>query len=48
VYEHLTIGDVGTDYKKVWSAKMPTKIKIFMWLIEQDAILTKDNLLKRN
>jgi hypothetical protein len=25
-----------------------TKIKIFMWLVEQNSILTKDNMLKRN
>jgi hypothetical protein len=27
---------------------MPEKIKIFMWLLEQKAILTKDNMIKRN
>lgn len=26
---------------------MPLKIKIFMWLMSQDAILTKDNFCKR-
>jgi hypothetical protein len=28
--------------------KSMTKIKIFMWLVEQNSILTKDNMLKRN
>jgi hypothetical protein len=27
--------------------KFQKKIKIFMWLIEQNAILTKDNMLKK-
>jgi hypothetical protein len=31
----------------MWKAKAPLKIKIFMWLVAQGAILTKDNLGKR-
>jgi hypothetical protein len=27
---------------------MPLKTKVFMWLINQNAILTKDNLMRRN
>jgi hypothetical protein len=30
-----------------WKAKIPLKIKIFTWLVFQNAILTKDNLSKR-
>jgi hypothetical protein len=48
VYEHLTKEDRGNSFKMVWKAKIPAKIKTFMWLVEQDAILTKDNMLKRN
>jgi hypothetical protein len=47
VYEHLTKDDQGKSYKKIWKAKIPAKIKAFMWLIEQYAILTKDNMVKR-
>ena len=32
----------------IWRAKISLKIKIWLWLIEQNAILTKDNLTKRN
>jgi len=32
----------------IWKAKIPLKIKIWMWLIEHNAILTKDNLSRRN
>lgn len=31
---------------KIWKAKIPLKVKIFLWLVEQNAILTKDNLIK--
>jgi hypothetical protein len=31
----------------VWKAKLPAKIKTFMWLVEQKATLTKDNMIKR-
>jgi hypothetical protein len=47
VYDHLTKGDSGPSYKRIWKAKLPEKIKIFMWLLEQKAILTKENMLKR-
>jgi len=30
--------------EKIWKAKLPLKIKIFMCLIHQNSILTKDNL----
>jgi hypothetical protein len=32
--------------KNICKAKLPLKIKLFMWLIQQGAILTKDNLVK--
>jgi hypothetical protein len=47
VYEHLTQSDNGPDFKRVWKAKLPAKIKTFMWLVEQKATLTKENLIKR-
>jgi len=46
-YENLTIGDTGPHFKHIWKAKIPYKIKIFIWLLEQNAILTKDNMIKR-
>jgi hypothetical protein len=48
MYTHLCRVDVAEPNKKIWKAKIPLKNKIFMWLIHQDAILTKNNLLKRN
>jgi hypothetical protein len=45
---HRQQGDTGGSNKKIWKVKIPLKIKIFMWLMNQNTILTKDNLLKRN
>jgi hypothetical protein len=47
VYERLTRRDEGQIFKRVWKAKLPAKIKTFMRLVEQKAILTKDNMIKR-
>jgi hypothetical protein len=32
----------------IWKLKIPLKIKIFMWYIQKEVVLTKDNLTKRN
>jgi hypothetical protein len=48
MYTHLCIGEVGGSNKKIWKAQIPLKIKVFMWLLTQNAILTKDNMIKRN
>jgi hypothetical protein len=44
----LTQEDCGPNFKSAWKAKIPRKIKTFMWPVEQKAILTKDNMLARN
>ena len=31
-----------------WDVKVPLKIKVFMWFVHKQVILTKDNLTKRN
>jgi hypothetical protein len=48
VYEHLSKDDSGLNHKRISKAKNPAKIKTFMWFVEQVAILTKDNMVKRN
>jgi pullulanase/glycogen debranching enzyme len=48
VYAQLTKSDAGPSFKRVWKSKFPEKNKSFMWLVEQDAMLAKDNLIKRN
>jgi hypothetical protein len=32
----------------LWKSKLPQKIKVFIWLVVRNKILTKDNLKKRN
>jgi hypothetical protein len=34
--------------REIWRAKMPMKIKIFIWYLKRGVILTKDNLSRRN
>jgi hypothetical protein len=38
---------VRPQFNRIWRTKLLEKIKIFMWLLEQKVILTKDNMLKR-
>jgi hypothetical protein len=47
VYNALIVNDSGPYHKKNWKGKLPAKIKIFLWLILNNAILTKDNMLRR-
>lgn len=47
VYNGLTRTDVGPYHKRIWKGKISAKIKISMWLMTNDAILTKDNVIKR-
>jgi hypothetical protein len=47
-YKQLCCNESGASCKMIWRAKLPLKIKIWMWVIEQNAMLTKDNLTKRN
>jgi len=32
----------------IWKVKVPLRIKVFMWFVHKQVILTKDNLAKRN
>jgi hypothetical protein len=32
----------------LWKLKIPLKIKVFLWILFRDVILTKDNLVRRN
>jgi hypothetical protein len=48
MYNRFHSEEAHKSNRKLWKAKIPLKIKIFMWLVDQNAILTKDNLTKRN
>jgi len=47
VYKFLTTNDADIYYKKIWKGKIPAKIKIFLWLVANNALLTRDNMTKR-
>ena len=47
MYDALTSSSTGSYHKRIWKGEIPEKIKIFLWLIANDAILTRDNLRKR-
>jgi hypothetical protein len=47
-YNALTSSDGGPHFKYIWKVKIPPKIKIFLWLVANDVILTKDNMVKQN
>jgi len=47
VWAPMTRNDSGPYHKKIWKSKIPAKIKKILWLMMNNAILTKDNLLKR-
>jgi hypothetical protein len=32
----------------IWKLKLPLRIKIFLWYLKREVVLTKDNLLMRN
>ena len=47
VYDMLTSGETGLSFKSIWKAKIPHRIKLFLWLLENQVVFTKDNLLKK-
>ena len=46
--EWLAFGGVpNTEFDYLWMSKLPLKIKISIWLVRKNKILTKDNLVKK-
>ena len=43
----MTINDAGPYIKKIWKEKIPAKLKLFLWLVANNAILARDNLCRR-
>jgi hypothetical protein len=44
IYKKKMADQILIPYKFLWKSKLPQKIKIFMWLVVRNKILTKDNL----
>jgi hypothetical protein len=47
MYKNLCSNGVDQSFKHLWKAKLPLKIKIWLWLIWHNAIASKDNMSKR-
>jgi hypothetical protein len=48
LYNKLSAVGVDRSFKQLWKAKIPLKIKIWLWLIWHNAIATKDNMKKKS
>ena len=48
MYIDVINSSVIPSSKHVWKVKVPLKIKVFMWFVHKQVILTKNNLAKRN
>jgi hypothetical protein len=48
MYQAMLDIDIMSHNIYLWKIKIPLKIKVVLWLLYRDAILTKDNLVKRN
>jgi anaerobic selenocysteine-containing dehydrogenase len=47
MYDQISSAGGGDSFTRIWKAKLPYKINFFMWLVENNVILTKDNMIKR-
>jgi hypothetical protein len=48
MYQAFIDTNVVPNNSYLWKIKIPLKIKVFIWLLYREAILTKDNIVKRN
>jgi hypothetical protein len=48
MYQAFLDTNVVPNNSHLWKIKVPLKIRVFLWLLYREAILTKDNLVKRN
>jgi hypothetical protein len=47
-YRNFKVNMNRDPYWFIWKAKIPQRIKIFLWLVINDKILSKENLRKKN
>lgn len=43
MYRHLILSNGIKITQEIWHMQIPLKIKIFMWSLKREVILTKDN-----
>jgi hypothetical protein len=42
LYNALIVNGVGPIYKNIWKGKITNKVKVFLWLVENNVFLTKE------
>lgn len=47
LYLKLVMNEPNFPHKFMWKVKIPPKIKVFLWLMSNNSVLTKDILLRR-
>jgi hypothetical protein len=47
LYDNIASNTYGSDKNHIWKGKIPSKIKIFMWFLENNVLLTNENLVSR-
>jgi hypothetical protein len=47
MYTALKTKQTGCEFKDFWVVKVPLRVKVFLWLVCKNSILTRDNLRKR-
>jgi hypothetical protein len=47
IYQAFIDTNIVPNNSYLWKIRIPLKIKVFIWLLYREAILTKDNLVKK-
>jgi hypothetical protein len=45
MYDHLTKDDDGPKYQRVWKARIPEKIKTFIYSLDEKEVTVRSYLL---
>jgi hypothetical protein len=48
LYGNIDSNNYGSCFNHIWKGKIPPKIKVFMWFLENNVLLTKEKLISRN
>jgi hypothetical protein len=48
LYDNIDSNNYGSCFNHICKEKIPPKIKVFMWFLENNVLLTKEKLIIRN
>jgi hypothetical protein len=48
LYVNIDSNWYGSCFNHIWKGEIPPKIKVFMWFLENNVLLTKEKLISRN